>query len=282
MARSSLPWPLLTTWSLILALTGLPAGSPRAANSVQDTSLTYQPRLNPERSEGLRQLPLGGALFDVLSFRARTREEKDKARAAQHQVRPEMSVSWYRPGKTVPVDIYVHKPDGHPNYMLDQVPRNQWKSGHNVFHWPIKDVLGRLPLTERELGVLVRVTPAQHTIAEAIQPAILCPAGASASRLEIRSITGYEVTIQVSSDGALTPALFARDDLVHPLFTGARRTVWQETPTTFHFDCRMGGKNRQPLKDGWYRLSFEGSTETGVRLQKYIDFYHRSTMGAPR
>lgn len=157
--------------------------------------LTYQKRSN--RSEGIKAKPVSGFDIELLSAQVDYAESADKLGERFH--------ARFFLERPTQVFLTVRELDYKHYYWLDNIePRSQWQAGfENVFDWPTKDVISRLPgLTINDLGIVARLETPQPRAIERVAPVIFYQ---TQQPTEVR---GYRFAFRLRGDAKIKAMIY--------------------------------------------------------------------------
>ena len=224
-------------------------------SSAQD--LTYQKRAN--RSEGIKAKPVSGFDIELLSAQVDFVESADKL--------GERFYARFFLERPTQVFLTVRELDYKHYYWLDNIePNGNWRAGFdNVFDWPTKDVVSRLPgLVIGDLGTVARLDSPQPRAIEKVAPVIFYQSQYPTQ------ISGYRFAFKLREDAKIKATIYPEkggDGIVVQALAPQRggRPFWIKWETA----------NTSP-SSGSYKLVVSGyMLSTNEPLNQIVHFSHQ-------
>lgn len=244
-------------WRAAACACALMALSCHATRAAADEQVRYQKRA--QRFEGIRELPVSGYQLELRSARIEYLEPAQP-------VADRLALKFYL-DQPADVHITVRELELKQYYWLDQVvPSAPWQPQvWNLFEWPTKDVVKRLPkLKVAELGAVVRLDKDGPSDAEHVAPAILY------QRTPPQRAAAYVFSFHLRNDANVTSAIY-REGEDEPL---ERKRFPNQSGGTI-LSVRWDASSPQ-LKGGPYRLVLQGvELDTNKPIRQVVRFYHQ-------
>jgi hypothetical protein len=219
--------------------------------------MAYQKRSN--RSEGIKAKPVSGFDIELLSAQVDYLESSDNL--------GERFYARFFLERPVPVYLTVRELDYKHYYWLDNIePPGSWKAGFdNVFDWPTKDVVSKLPgLLINDLGTVARLESAQPRAIEKVAPVVFYQSQYPTE------ISGYRFAFKLREDAKIKAMIYPKKGadgiLVHALaLQRGGRPFWIKWQTA-------GSSSVQ----GTYKLVVSGyMLSTNDPLNQIVHFHHQ-------